>query len=64
MSNTLRFCQKQDTGTIFSGPTTKEVEKEHYSFLNEMSSRLKVDKEKIIMLEARISCKYKKCPIK
>lgn len=43
--------------TIFSGLKTKEDEKEHYHFLNEMRVRLKVDESKIIDLEARISCK-------
>jgi hypothetical protein len=44
--------------TIFGGLKTKEDEKEHYNFLNEMRVRLKVDESKIIDLEARISCKY------
>ena len=43
--------------TIFAGQTTKEEEKEHYHFLNEMRVRLNVDEAKIIDLEARISCK-------
>ena len=45
--------------TIFGGLKTKEDEKEHYNFLNEMRVRLNVDENKIIDLEARISCKYK-----
>ena len=57
MQNNL-FDKSTDTGGFFSGPTTKEAEKEHYNFLNEMSHRFNVDKEKIINLEARISCKY------
>jgi hypothetical protein len=43
---------------IFLGMKTKEEEKEHYNFLNQMRVRLNVDKAKIIDLEARISCKY------
>lgn len=45
--------------TIFAGLKTKENEKEHYNFLNEMRVRLNVDESRIIDLEARISCKYK-----
>ena len=44
--------------TIFQGAPTKQGEHEHYHFLNEMRKRLGVDEEKIIDLEARISCKY------
>ena len=33
-----------------------EAEKEHYNFLNEISVRLKVDSEKLVNLEARITC--------
>jgi hypothetical protein len=43
---------------IFLGMKTKEEEKEHYNFLNQMRVRLNVDEAKIIDLEARISCKY------
>lgn len=43
--------------TIFAGLKTKEDEKEHYHFLNEMRKRFNVDESKIIDLEARISCK-------
>ena len=36
-----------------------EAEKEHYNFLNEISVRLKIDREKLVNLEARISCNEK-----
>ena len=55
-----KWGQNENGGaTIFGGLKTKEDEKEHYNFLNEMRVRLKVDESKIIDLEARISCKYK-----
>jgi hypothetical protein len=42
----------------FNGINTKEKEKEHYTFLNEMRVRLGVDSQKLIDLEARITCKF------
>lgn len=42
----------------FNGIKTKEKEKEHFTFLNEMRVRLGVDSQKLIDLEARISCKF------
>ena len=36
---------------------TKEAEREHYSFLNQMQAKFNIDQEKLISLEARISCK-------
>ena len=36
---------------------TKEAEREHYSFLNQMQAKFNIDQEKLICLEARISCK-------
>lgn len=42
----------------FNGINTKEKEKEHFYFLNEMRIRLGVDSQKLIDLEARISCKF------
>jgi hypothetical protein len=41
----------------FNGLHTKEDEEEHYNFLNEMRVRLNVDSQKLIDLEARITCK-------
>ena len=41
----------------FAGLQTKQAEKEHYCFLNEMRDRLNIDSEKLIDLEARITCK-------
>lgn len=41
----------------FAGLQTKQAEKEHYCFLNEMRDRLNIDSEKLINLEARITCK-------
>ena len=41
----------------FAGLSTKQAEKEHYCFLNEMRDRLNIDSEKLIDLEARITCK-------
>jgi hypothetical protein len=57
----LKKSDQNENGatTIFAGLKTKEDEKEHYNFLNEMRVRLNVDENKIIDLEARISCKYK-----
>ena len=41
----------------FGGLITKEAEKEHYDFLNELRITLNVDSQKLIDLEARITCK-------
>lgn len=46
----------------FNGLHTKEAEQEHYTFLNEMRVRLGVDSQRLIDLEARITCKYG-CPV-
>ena len=41
----------------FNGLHTKQEEQEHYVFLNQMRVRLGVDSQKLIDLEARITCK-------
>ena len=42
----------------FGGLVTKEAEMEHFNFLNELRVKWNVDSEKLINLEARITCKY------
>lgn len=44
----------------FNGLHTKEAERDHYKFLNEMKIRLNVDSQKLIDLEARITCNERK----
>jgi hypothetical protein len=41
---------------MFTQMPSVEAEKEHYNFLNEISIRLNIDREKLINLEARITC--------
>lgn len=63
-NSSLSFCKKKknidgENGyAIFTGQQTKEAEKEHYNFLNQMRVKLGVDSQKLIDLEARITCKY------
>jgi len=40
---------------LFTQNRSIEGEREHYNFLNEISIRLKVDPEKLVNLEARIT---------
>lgn len=56
--NEREFSDSNLMSAKFGGIMTKEAEMEHYDFLNQLKIKWNVDSEKLINLEARITCKY------
>ena len=56
--NGREFLDSNLMSCKFGGIMTKEAEMEHYGFLNQLRVKWNVDCEKLINLEARITCKF------